>query len=149
MQDEVFSPDAPETQLDQRGGTGVVIQGERGKLGWLTLTNDRVLFTHQKFAASPGTGALAAGVAAALQKRSEKKAGGPREVFSLTEVSSARFVKRRWPLGDLYEFTLTNGATCGLGKSLLAAWDAHIRRLISERHGRTVVEDGSHSWHVE
>ena len=147
--DDAFSPESPEIQLDQRGGTGVVIQGERGKLGWVALTNDRVLFTQQKFAASPGTGVLAAAVARGLQKRSEKKAGGPREVFSLTEVRSARFVKRRWPLGDVYEFTLADDTTCGLGKSLLKAWDAQIRRLLTERHSRTVVDDGEECWHVE
>jgi hypothetical protein len=90
VHDEAFSPESPEIQLDQRGGNPVVIQGERGKLGWVTLTSDRVLFAHQKFAASPGTGVLAAAVVRGLPQRSESKAGGPREVFSLTEVRSAR-----------------------------------------------------------
>jgi hypothetical protein len=123
-------------------------QGERGKIGFVTLTNDRILFSQQKFDSAPGTGAVAALVAHQLQKRSEKKSGGPREVLSLADIRSAKKIRR--PLrGDLYEFTLADGSTCGVGGSAGKPWDPKLRRLLTERHGRTLADDAEDAWRVQ
>jgi hypothetical protein len=148
MEDVAFSPGSPEAEIEQRSRVLLMPQGERGKIGFVTLTNDRILFSQQKFDSTPGSGAVAALVAHQLQKRAEKKAGGPREVLSLSDIQSVRRVRR--PLrGDLYEFTLTNGSTCGLGASAGKAWDPKIRRLLTERHGRTLADAGEGSWQVQ
>jgi hypothetical protein len=145
MSDDAYAPGTAEVEIEREGGQPVMADEERGKLGWVMLTNDRILFTHQKFAAGPGGGALPALVAGKLQKRSEKKAGGPREVARLTDVRGGKPVKRRL-LPDLYELALADGSTCRLSAKLGKKWSPTIQRLVAERHGRTVVEDGEHAW---
>lgn len=147
MQEEAFAPGAPEVELEQRRGIAVSVRGERGKMGTAVLTNDRILFTQQKFAAAGG-GLLEAVVADQLQKRHERKAGGPQEVLALAELRGARMNRRRL-LPDLYEFTLADGSTCWLSRDVRKTWDPAIRRLLVERHGRTVVDDGEGGWRVE
>jgi hypothetical protein len=147
MGEEAYTPGSPEVELAREGGQPIKLEEERGKLGWVMLTNDRVLFTHQKFGSSPGGGAIAGGVAAALQKRSEKKAGGPRELFQLSEVGSGEPVKRRL-LPDMFQFNLTDGLTCRLSDGLGEKWGPMIRRLLVERHGLIVADDGAGGWAV-
>jgi hypothetical protein len=144
--DDAFTPGTGEVDLDHQGGVAVSIRGERGKMGTAILTNDRILFTQQKFAAAGG-GALAALAADRLQQRSEKKSG-PREVLALTEVTGARRNRRRF-LPDLYEFTLNDGSTSWLSENMRERWDAQIRRLLAERHGRSTVDEADEAWRVE
>ena len=146
MGDEAFTPGTDEVELEHNGGTACSIRGERGKLGTVVLTNDRILFSQQKFASADG-GVLGALVADQLQKRSERKAGGPREVLALGELRGARLNRRRL-LPDLYEFTLEDGSICWVSHNVRKTWDPTIRRLLAERHGRTVVDDGEESWRV-
>lgn len=148
MAEEAFAPGAEESEIDRRSGAAVSVGGERGKLGWVMLTNDRILFTQQKFASTGGAGALGALVVDQLQKRSERKAGGPSEVLKLADVRAAKLKKRRL-LPDLYEFTLADGSTCWTSKDIRKHWDSLIRRLLTERHGRTVIDDGADGWRVE
>jgi hypothetical protein len=146
--DEAYAPSTPEAEVGHRNGAAVSIGGERGKMGTVVLTNDRILFTQQKFAQTGTGGLLGALVVDQLQKRSERKAGGPTEVFALPEVRSA-YLKKRRMLPDLYEFELADGSTCWFSKDIRKNWDGTIRRLLAERHGRTVVDDGEDAWRVD
>jgi hypothetical protein len=146
--EEAFARGTGEVELERHKGIAVSVGGERGKMGSVMLTNDRILFTQQKFMNTGQGGALGALVVDQLQKRSEKRAGGPREVLKLADIRSARTNKRRM-LPDLYEFTLADGSTSWLSKEMRKRWDDTIRRLLAERHGRTVIDDGEGGWRVE
>ena len=147
MGDEAFVPGTDEVELEHKSGIACSIRGERGKMGTVALTNDRILFTQQKFGSAQG-GVLGAIVADQLQKRSERKAGGASEVLALQEIRRARLNRRRF-LPDLYEFTLEDGSVCWVSHEMRKKWDPTIRRLLSERHGLSVVDDGDEAWHVE
>jgi hypothetical protein len=144
---DAFIPGTPEVELEKLSGQPVMREGERGKLGWIVLTNDRVLFTDQKFVSTGSEGVLGDLAVQLLQKRSEKKAGGPRAVVELAELRSAQDVKRRL-LADLYEFTMADGSTCRVSKTVRDKWSATIRRLLTERHGRSLVDEGEYGFRV-
>jgi hypothetical protein len=137
-----------ETQIDLRRGEPLMLEDTRGKLGTIVLTSDRILFTQQKFASTTGGGALAALVAGQLQKRSERKAGGPLEVCALTEIRGGAPAKRKF-LPDLYEFTLDDGSSFRVSLKTGEAWEPTIRGLLAERHGRTAFDEGDGSWRVK
>jgi hypothetical protein len=147
VDDEVFAPGTPEVEIDRQDGLPLAIEGERGKMGSLTLTNDRVLFVDEKFGSHTGNlvGDL---VGAALQGRHEAKAGGPREIVRLAEVRGARRQRRRMLL-DLYELTLADGTTCRVHRKLLKKWDPTIRRLVVERHGLAIADATADGWRSE
>ena len=148
MGEEIYSPGAPEAEIDRRAKALVMPQDERGKIGYVMLTNDRILFTQQKWDAGPGGGALAALVAKGLQSRSEKKSGGPREIVSLSEVSGIRKIRRRMR-GDVYEFTMSDGSTSAVDAKAVKQWNGLILRLLAERHGRSVSEVGEDAWQID
>ena len=147
MAEEVFTAGSPEVDVNSSRKSLVMQEGERGKIGTVVLTNDRMLFTQQKFDSGVGGGALGALVAEGLQKRSEKKSGGPRELFSLSEVQGIKKVRRRMR-GDIYEFTLIDGTTCAVDAKAMKGWNETVLRLLAERHGRTVSEVGEDAWQV-
>src|SRR5919197_4951090 len=140
MSDDTFLPGSEETEIERRGDGWAKREGERGKLGALTLTNDRVLFMQRKFASSGTAGMLGGLVAGLLQLRSERKTG-PQPAFALADVRAARPLARRF--GEQWEFTLADGSTCAIGgKGLREAWEPLVRRLIPERHGLPGSDDG-------
>jgi hypothetical protein len=147
VDDGVFTPGTPEVEIDRQDGLPLAIEGERGKMGSLTLTNDRILFVDEKFGSQTGNlvGDL---VGAALQSRHEEKSGGPREIVRLAEVRGARRQRRRMLL-DLYELTLADGTTCRVHRKLLKKWDPTIRRLVAERHGLAVADAAPDGWRSE
>jgi hypothetical protein len=148
MTDDAFSPGSPETEIDRRNKVLVMPPGRRGMIAYVMLTNDRILFGRQLFVNPGGAGLLDLVVERQIQKQYDKKAGGPSELLTLTDIRSAKKIRR--PLrGDLYEFELSDGTTCGLGASAGKHWDADIRRLLSERHRRTVVDEDAGSWRAE
>ena len=57
-------------------------------------------------------------------------------------------MQERRLIPDLYELTLADGRTVRIHRKLRKKWDATIRRLLTERHGATVSEDGD-AWVVE
>jgi hypothetical protein len=148
MQADVFEAGSDEGEVERRNKVLVMPHDQRGMLAQVLLTNDRVLFSRQLFASSGEGGLVALLAERQIQKRYDKKSGGPTELVALADIRSAKRLRR--PLrGDLYEFTLEDGSTCGLGASAGKTWDPQIRRLLAERHGRTVVEDGETGWQVE
>ena len=145
LNDAAFAVGTPEVEIDRQDGMPIKLEGESGKMGNLTLTNDRILFVHQKFGTSGSESAAGMVLAGALQGRSEQKAGGPREIVRLAEVRGGRLQHRRL-VPNLYELTLADGSTCRMHRKLRKKWDATIRRLVAERHGAAMVEDGEDGW---
>jgi hypothetical protein len=145
MDDAAFAPGGPEVDLDRQDGTPVFVEGARGKMGSIVLTNDRIVFAHKSY--GPTGNIVGDLVAAGLEARSTQKAGGPQEILRIADLRGGR-VQRRRLLPDLYELTLADGSTCRLHRALRKKWDPTIRRLLSERHGRAVREDGD-GWRVE
>jgi hypothetical protein len=145
MDDACFAPGTPEVELARKDGTPVAIEGERGKMAEIVLTNDRIMFAHESFGSTGNiVGDL---VGSALEVRSEKKAGGPREIVRLAELRAGAMQHRKM-LPDLYMLTRGDGTTCRLHRGLRKKWDPMIRRLLSERHGLSLSEDGD-GWRVE
>jgi hypothetical protein len=145
LDDAIFAAGTPEVEIDRQDGMPIKLSGEIGKMANLALTNDRILFVHQKFGTGGSESVAGMAIAAMLQGRSEQKAGGPREIVRLAEVRGGRLQHRRLLL-NLYELTLTDGSTCRMHRKLRKKWDATIRRLVTERHGAAIVEDGKDGW---
>lgn len=148
MDDAAFRSGTPEVEIGRRDGMPVFISGERGKMGQIVLTNDRIVFTDKTFG---GTGASIIGdlAASAVQAHKDKKAGGggPRELLRLADLRAGR-LQRRHLLPNLYELRVADGSSCRTHRRLFKRWDREIRRLLSERHGLTVTEDGD-GWRAE
>ena len=137
-------PGSPEVELDRQDGVPVYIEGEKNRMGNLALTNDRILFVDQKVLSSGNlVGDL---IGAAIQERHERKEGGPRELVRLADLRGAGLQQRRF-VPDLYVLTLADGRTCRTHRKLRKRWDAELRRLVSERHGRVITDDGG-TWRV-
>lgn len=145
MDDAVFAAGTPEVEIDRQDGMPVHIEGERGAMCNLALTNDRILGVDQKFGTAGSESITGSLIAEFLQARSEAKAGGPREIVRLAEIRGARLQRRRL-LPDLYELTLADGSTCRTHRKLRKKWDATIRRLLTERHGISSLEDVEDGW---
>ena len=138
---------APEEVIDQRDKVLLLPAGQRGKICHVTLTTDRILFSQQRFMATPGAGLLEAVVAGKLEQLVQKHSGGPYEVLRLADVRAVRRIRR--PLrGDVYEFELADGTKVAIGASAMKRWDGRVRELLSDRHGRTVSDDGDGGWRV-
>jgi hypothetical protein len=134
MNEAAFTPAAEETEIDVAKGCASEVNDERGRMGNLTLTNDRLLFAPT----GPVSGNLIGDlVGSALRPYS----GGPRVLLTIAEVRSGGTRKRRL-LPDLYEFTQADGATCRLPMKQGRKWEALVRRLLAERHGLAVTDDG-------
>jgi hypothetical protein len=139
VEEAAFAPGASEVELDRRTGMPLYVQGEKNDMGDLTLTNDRILFVSNKFGASGNVvGDLIGG---ALQG-----AQGKHEIARVVDLRGGRMQKRRL-VPDLYELTLADGRSVRTHRKLHKKWDATIRRLLADRHGATVTEDGD-GWHA-
>ena len=140
VDDATFAPGTDEVEVDRRTGMPVYIQGEKNDMGDLTLTNDRILFISNKLGAS-GTliGDL---IGSALQGEQKKH-----EIVRLADLRGGRMQSRRL-VPDLYELTLADGRTVRVHRKLRKKWDTTIRRLLTDRHGAKVTDDGE-GWRVE
>ena len=49
---------------------------------------------------------------------------------------------------DLYVLTLADGRSVRTHRKLRKRWDPTIRRLLTDRHGATITQDGD-AWHAE
>jgi hypothetical protein len=138
IDDAVFAPGSPEVEIARKDGTPVALQGERGKMAEIMLTNDRILLTHESFGPS---GSIIGGLAEmAAEGVANRKADGPREIVRLSDLRAGTMQHRKL-IPDLYMLTLADGRTCRLHRALRKKWDPMIRRLLAERHGLTVTDD--------
>ena len=145
MDDSAFAPGTPEVEIDRVDGVPVHVDGERGRMGDVVLTNDRIVYG-QKF--GPTGNVIGDLAASALETRSERKAGGPRSAAELADVRGASLQRRRL-LPDLYVLTMEDGSRCRTHRKLRKMWDGTIRRLLTERHGMTVVHETADGWVAE
>jgi hypothetical protein len=140
MDEAAFAPGTPELEIDRIAGMPVYIQGEKNDMGDLTLTNDRILFVSNKLGHSGNIiGDLIGGALQGDQKK--------HEIVRLSELRGGRMQSRRL-VPDLYELTLADGRTVRVHRKLRKKWDGTIRRLLTDRHGATVHQQGD-SWRAE
>jgi hypothetical protein len=145
VDDRAFAPGTPEVQLDEVPNQPIWSEGKRAKIGSVVLTNDRILFIKDA-AGAPPSGLVAQVLSAPLEMLAQASERA-QVVVTLPELAGARVVPRRL-VADLYDFTLGDGATCRFGKHLRERWDPTIQRLMTERHNRPVVDEGTSGWRV-
>ena len=104
------------------------------------LTNDRLLFVSNKLGAS---GNLIGDLIGSALQGDQKK----HEVVRIADLRGGRIQTRRL-VPDLYELTLADGGRVRTHRKLHKRWDATIRRLLTDRHGATVTDDGD-AWRAE
>jgi hypothetical protein len=145
VDDSAFRPGTDEVELDEHAE---VISGgnERARIGRVVLTNDRIVFVDQKYnsgAAAASGGILAALLVDKLQKKHEAK--GPFLDLPLTELTRVARGKK------LLNKNLLVFEAGGLERRLnsgYAEWAPLLRRLLEERHGKTIVADGEDAWRI-
>lgn len=143
MDGEAFAPGTPEAEVDRVSGGTVEAGGGRGRRGDITLTNDRILFATGT--GSPATGNLIGDLAAAALDH--KLSGDDGVLLQLSEVVGGHPHRRRL-LPDLFEFAQADGHTVRLPMKHGRRWSPLIRRLVAERHGLAVADDGPDAWRV-
>lgn len=146
VDDRAFASDSPEVQLDEVPTQPVWIQGKRSTVGSVVLTNDRILFIRGA-SGSPQSGLVGQLLSVPLDALAQALERA-QVVVSLPDVTGAKVVPRRL-VADLYEFRLADGSTCRFGKHLGERWEQTIHRLLTQRHGRSIVPDGAGAWRVE
>jgi hypothetical protein len=145
MGERAFAPGTPEAKLDEVPTQPVWVEGTRAKIGSLALTNDRILFV--KDVGGAGGAGLVESLLAAPGEMAAQATERAQAVVPLAQVSGGRVVPRRL-VADLYEFTLADDSTCRVGKHLGERWEPTIHRLLTERHQRSVVSEGTTGWRV-
>ena len=146
MTDDAFQPGAPEEVLDQQETVLMAGGPLKNKRGHAVLTNDRVLFMDQFFdakAAGNIGGWLAGKVAEELEKR--RKERPPMVDFPLTDLKRVALVKKL-TVRDILVLETAAGET--RFASGFKAWNPLLRRVLSERHGRAIADEGPDAWTV-
>ena len=139
--EDAFAPGTPEVEIEQHA-TALLTDGMKATMGRAILTNDRVLFVDKKFDGGVG-GAVGGPIADRLQKKHE--AGGPLldlPLEAIVRVSQAKKLLNKDIIvleTDSGEHRLNDGFT---------KLDSLLRRLLTERFGRTITEEGPGAWSV-
>jgi hypothetical protein len=146
VDDEAFTPGAAETELAHEATVLMGGNALKNKRGHVLLTNDRLLFTDQRFnpilAGSVG-GPLAGLLAGALESR--RKGKPPILDFPLTDITRASHVTKL-TVRDILVIEAGGGEhRFSEGYHTLGPL---LRRALTERHDRTVVDDGPDAWRV-
>jgi len=146
MDEDAFRPSTREVELHNQATVLMASGPISNKRGNALLTNDRVLFTDQRFNAAMATGVggvLAGSLAAQLEKL--RKEHPPLVDLSLTDVTRISHVTKL-TVRDILVIETAGGET-RLANGF-KAWSPLLRRALTERHGRTVDEDGQDAWRV-
>jgi len=146
MDDEVFRLGTAETELAQEATVLMGSNTLKNKRGHVLLTNDRVLFTDQRFnpTLAGGVGGPFAGMLADALERG-RKGKPPLLDFPLTEITRVSHVTKLTVRDILVieaggeEYRFSEG---------YATLSPLLRRALTERHGRAVVDDGPDAWRV-
>jgi hypothetical protein len=148
MEDQAFAAGTPEAELDNQQTVLMAGGPLKNKRGHALLTNDRVVFSDQRFNAQQAGavgGALAGALAGALEKRREGKGKEPFLDFPLTEVTRVAHAPKLTVRDILVIETAGGEYRFAQG---FKTWNPLLRRALTERHGRTVVDDGPSAWRV-
>jgi hypothetical protein len=146
MDEQAFLPGTPEDLLDDQAT--VLISGGplKSMRGHAHITNDRVLFMDQRFnpTQSAAVGGVLAGVLAEqLEKR--RKERPPMVDFPLTDITRVSHVTKL-TVRDILVIETAAGETRFANG--FKAWNPLLRRALTERHGRTVIDEGPDAWKV-
>lgn len=146
MAEEAFQPGAAEDVLSELETVLMAGGPLKNKRGHALLTNDRILFMDQRFApAQAGAvgGWMAAKLAEELEKR--RKERPPMVDFALTDITRVSHVTKL-TVRDILVIETRAGET--RFASGFKEWSPLLRRALTERHGRTVVDEGADAWSV-
>jgi hypothetical protein len=144
--DEAFRQSTVETELAHKA---TVLMGGyllKNKRGHVLITNDRVLFTDQRFnptSAGAVGGPLAGLLAEALEHR--RKGRPPLLDFPLTDITRVSHVTKLTVRDILIIEAEGEEHRFSEGYGLLSPL---LRRALTERHGRVVIDDGPDTWRV-
>ena len=145
-ENQAFEPGTPETEL---ADLSTVLMGGgplSNKRGHALLTSDRLLFSDQRFApAQAGAvgGPLAGALAEALERR--RKGRPPLLDLPLTDIARVSHVTKL-TVRDILEIE-AGGAEYRFAQGF-KAWNPLLRRVLAERHGRSIEEEGPDAWRV-
>jgi hypothetical protein len=146
MDDDAFRPGTPEVQLQDLATVLMAGGPFSNKRGHALLTNDRVLFSDQKFDAAMSTavgGVLAGTLASGLEKL--RKEHPPMVDMPLTDITKVSHVTKL-TVRDILVIETAAGETRFANG--FKDWSPLLRRALSERHGRTVADDGEDAFRV-
>ena len=139
MDDQAFQPGTPEQVLHEQATVLMAGGPFTNKRGNAFLTNDRILFSDVKFDADQIGGALAGWL------ESFRKERPPMVDMPLADVTKVWHLKKL-TVRDIIVVESSSGEarfSTGYG-----AWTPLLRRVLQERHGRTVVDDGTEGFTV-
>jgi hypothetical protein len=146
MDENAFQPGTPEDLLHDQATVLMAGNALKNKRGHAHLTNDRILFMDQRFNPQQSTavgGLLAGALASGLEKL--RKERPPMVDLPLTDITRVSHVKKLTVRDILViesggdEIRFANG---------FQAWNPLLRRALTERHGRTIEDDGPEAWKV-
>jgi len=146
MDEDAFQTGTPEDLLHDQATVLMAGGSLKNKRGHAHLTNDRVLFMDQRFdpkQAGAVGGALAGALAEQLEKR--RKERPPMVDFPLTDITRVSHVTKLTVRDILVIETAAGETRFSTG---FKEWNPLLRRALTERHGRTVVDDGPDGWTV-
>lgn len=146
MTDQAFQPGTDEDVLNEQQTVLMAGGPLKNKRGHALLTNDRVLFMDQRFApeqAGAVGGWLAGKLAEELEKR--RKERPPMVDLRLTDITRVSHVTKLTVRDILVIETAAGETRFATG---FKEWSPLLRRALTERHGRTVVDEGADAWSV-
>ena len=146
MDDQALASGTPEAEIAEQATVLMGGNALKNKRGHLLVTNDRILFSDQRF--DPATsgavgGALAGMLASALESR--RKGRPPLLDFPLSDITRVSHVKKL-TVRDI--LVIEAGGSEYRFSEGYAAIGPVLRRVLTERHGRTVEDDGAEAWRV-
>jgi hypothetical protein len=141
MDDDTFRAGSPEVQLHDEATVLMAGGALKNKRGVLHLTNDRLFFNDQRFDTS--LGGLAGTLSEALEKL--RKEHPPMIDVALTDITGVSHVTKLTVRDILVVETPAGESRFASGFKTL---NPLLRRVLTERHGRTVVDDGADAWRV-
>jgi hypothetical protein len=141
MDDDAFRPGTPEVQLHDEATVLMAGGALKNKRGVLHLTNDRLFFNDQRFDTS--LGGLAGTLSEALEKL--RKEHPPIIDLALTDITRVAHVTKLTVRDILVVESAAGESGFANGFKTL---DPLLRRALTERHGRNVVDDGPDAWRV-
>jgi hypothetical protein len=140
MDDQAFAPGTLEAGIAEKATVLMGGNALKNKRGHLLITNDRVVFSDQRFdpAMSGAVGGPLAGMlATALESR--RKGKPPLLDFPMSDITRVSHVKK---------LTVRDGGDEHRFSEGYATIAPVLRRSITERHGQTIQDEGPEAWRV-